>query len=302
MQLFNMRGTSPPAGDDAAAGSSPGRFGGAALPASMAGGALGADDCAASLRFTIEAEIIPRLMLAHRSCGNDDSASAPLQAAADRSAQADELADRLLRRDPADARHFVQTLRQAGMSVESIYLELLAPAARRLGAMWEADLSDFTQVTVGLWRLQQIVHEHSAQFERGRPARPSGRRALLMPAPGSQHTFGLLLVGEFFRRAGWQVAGDPTIGLDMAMRLLAQEPFDLLGLSVGSECHVDTTASAILALREASMNPSLVVLAGGAVANLWPDFAERLGADASAADAAMAVAVADSLVTRRRMD
>ena len=300
MQLFSIRGTAPPGSDEAAAGAS-GHDGDGAGPSTSMSGALGAADCAASLRFTIEAEIIPRLMLAHRSSGNDETPP-PLEDACDRSEQASELADMLLRRDPADARNYVQSLRQAGMSVETLYLDLLAPAARRLGAMWEADLSDFTQVTVGLWRLQQIVHDHSALSDRGRATRVGGRRALLLPSPGSQHTFGLLLVGEFFRRAGWHVAGDPTIELEVAARLLAREPFDLLGLSVGSECHVDMAASAILTLRGASLNPALVVMVGGPVAGLWPDFAERVGADAMAEDAATAVAVADSLVVRRRTD
>ena len=298
MQLFSIRGTAPPGSDEAAAGAS-GHDGDGAGPSTSMSGALGAADCAASLRFTIEAEIVPRLMLAHRNSGNDETPP-PLDDACDRSEQASELADMLLRRDPADARNYVQSLRQAGMSVETLYLDLLAPAARRLGAMWEADLSDFTQVTVGLWRLQQIVHDHSALSDRGRATRVGGRRALLLPSPGSQHTFGLLLVGEFFRRAGWQVVGDPTIGVEAAKGLLAREPFDLLGLSVGSECHVDMAASAILTLRGASLNPSLVVMVGGPVANLWPDFAERIGADATAADAAMAVAMADSLVVQRK--
>ena len=301
MQLFSIRGTAPSGSDDTAAGASDRYGGGATGPGAMSG-APGAGDCAASLRFTIEAEIIPRLMLAHRHSGNDDSAPPRVQHAGASSEQVGELADLLLRRDPADARRYVQALRQAGMSVETLYLDLLAPAARRLGAMWEADLSDFTQVTVGLWRLQQIVHEHSALAGRGPVARTSGRRALLLPSPGSQHTFGLLLVGEFFRRAGWHVAGDPTIELEVAARLLAREPFDLLGLSVGSECHVDMAASAILALRGASLNPALVVMVGGPVAGLWPDFAERVGADAMAEDAATAIAVADSLVVRRRTD
>lgn len=296
MRLFSTRGLVAPAGEDAIGGFA---HGGPSRAAAMEQ-ARDSGDCAASLRQTIEAEIIPRLMLAHRRSDNDDSGPALLQGAPDSDEQAAVLAQMLLRHDAADARGYVQALRLAGMSVEGIYLDLLAPAARRLGAMWEADLSDFTEVTVALWRLQQIVHDHAALFERDRPAHTTGRRALLVPSPGSQHTFGLLLVGEFFRRAGWQVEGDPTIGLEVATRLLALEPFDLVGLSVGSECHVDAAASAILALRRASLNRSLVVLAGGPVANLWPDFAERVGADASAADAAAAVAMADNLVKRRK--
>ncbi|MDH5177200.1 MAG: cobalamin B12-binding domain-containing protein [Gammaproteobacteria bacterium] len=31
---------------------------------------------------------------------------------------------------------------------------------------------------------------------------PRLRRALLIPMPGEQHTFGLMIVADFFRRAG----------------------------------------------------------------------------------------------------
>ena len=288
MQLFT-RGSVSPAGDDAAA------IEGWDAAFGSVGLARAADDCVASLLRTIEVEIIPRLMLAHRQPGNDDIG--PRVAAEPSSAeQVDELTDIVLRRDIADAQAYVQARRQAGLSVEALYLELLAPVAQRLGAMWEADLCDFTQVTVGLWRLQQIVHEHGAAFQRERPARVSARRALLVPAPGSQHTFGLLMVSEFFRRAGWQVVGDPTLSVAAALAAAATEWFDVIGLSVGSECHVDAVASAILALRRASPNPALVVMVGGPIVSLRADFVERVGADATAADAATAVALADQLV------
>ena len=291
MQLFT-RGSASPVSDDAAA------IEGWDAAFGSVGLARATDDCVASLLRTIEAEIIPRLMLAHRQPCNDDIGPR-LSAEPGRAEQVDELTDIILSRGITEAQAYVQARRLAGLSVEALYLELLAPVAQRLGAMWEADLCDFTQVTVGLWRLQQIVHEHGAAFQRERPARVSARRALLVPAPGSQHTFGLLMVSEFFRRAGWQVVGDPTLTVAAALAAATTEWFDVIGLSVGSECHVDAVASAILALRRASPNPSLVVMVGGPVASLRADFVERVGADATAPDAATAVALADQLVRLR---
>ena len=70
-----------------------------------------------------------------------------------------------------------------GASVETLYLDLLAPTARHLGDLWDADVCDFTEVTVGLGRLQQVLHELSPAFQseiaqpRARPARPAGARA-----------------------------------------------------------------------------------------------------------------------------
>lgn len=282
MQLYRRGSVAPSGGTEAAFGPT-GR---------------GDVERAALLLRTIEAEIIPRLMLAHRAPQNDEDRAAPAaQPSPDE--QIVELCDIVLQRDTLAALSYVQARRAAGATVEQIYLNLLGPAAQRLGTLWEADLCDFTQVTVGLWRLQQIVHDHSASFQREHASRVPLRQVLLMAAPGSQHTFGLLIVGEFFRRAGWQVGGNPTLTLEAALAEVAARHVDVIGLTVGSECHVDALASAILALRKASLNRTVVVMVGGPVVALQSDFVERVGADATAPDAAAAVALAERLVAQR---
>lgn len=255
------------------------------------------EDCLASLLRMIEGEIIPRLLLAHGQALND--ATAPCESAMTAQEQVATLADLALHRDAAAARQFVHARLQSGMTVERLFLELLGPTARRLGEMWEADLCDFTQVTVGLWRLQQVVHEHSPTFQSESPAQSSGRRALILAAPGSQHTFGLLIVGEFFRRGGWLVDGDPTMSIGAALALAGAAHFDLIGMSVGSECHVGAVSSAILGLRQASLNPDVVVMVGGPLAGLHPGLADAVGADGTAPDAASALLLADQLLAQR---
>lgn len=263
-----------------------------------AGGALRPTECAASLRRTIEAEIIPRLMLAHLLPGND--ACAPADARPELGAdEVGVLTELVLRRDAAAAQAYVRARQRAGLPVETLFVGLLSPVAMRLGEMWETDLCDFTQVTVGLWRLQQLVFEFSDEFQRDRRMRSSQRRALLAPAPGSQHTFGVVIVGEFFRRAGWDVRGDPGASLAEVRSAIAADSFDLLGLSLGTECQARAVSSAILKLRKASRNPAVVVMVGGPAVVLSPDFASQVGADGTAVDAASAVSEAENLVARR---
>ena len=261
-------------------------------------GAVGPAECAASLRRTIEAEIIPRLMLAHLLPSND--ACAPLDSRPELGPdEVEVLTELVLRRDSAAAQAYVRARQHAGLSVETLFTGLLSPVARRLGEMWETDLCDFTQVTVGLWRLQQLVFEYSDVFQRDRRMRACPRRALLAPAPGSQHTFGVVMVGEFFRRAGWDVRGDPSATLAEVKSCIAGDSFDLLGLSLGAECQAKAVSSAILRLRKASRNPAVVVMVGGPAVVLSPDFASLVGADGTAPDAASAVTEAESLVARR---
>lgn len=124
-----------------------------------------ADDWMGDLARTIEAEIIPRLMLAHG--GADPSAAqVTCEMRAPSSPEVVEFANLVLAQDARVARTWVEAVRARGASPETIFLELLAPAARRLGELWEADLCDFTQVTLGLWRIQQVVHELGRAFAR----------------------------------------------------------------------------------------------------------------------------------------
>ena len=186
----------------------------------------------------------------------------------------------------------------SGVSVETIYLHLLAPAARRLGTWWDEDACDFVDVTMGLWRCQEIVHALSALIPGVAPVTGAERRALFSPAPGEQHGFGALMVEEFFRRDGWQTWSTPVVDEAELMALVAGRTFDVVGLTVSVERHVAPLSRSIAAVRRASRNPRVIVLVGGRVFAERPELALQVGADGTAADGALAVKLADSLLRR----
>jgi methanogenic corrinoid protein MtbC1 len=248
------------------------------------------------LRRTIETEIVPRLMLAHRPRG----IGAPCLDEGDTDVldldDVERLARLVLDDDDDACAGFVSALRERGIGLEQLYLELIAPAARRLGVMWETDDCDFAQVTLGLWRLQNLMFDLSPQVPAARTPRTGPpRRALLAAVPGSQHTLGLLMVSEFFRVAGWEVWSDPCASAGDLTALVRSEWFDLVGLSVGSDGHVEALASLILTLRGASRNPDVAVMVGGAILAGRPELASEVAADLAAADAREAVERADAL-------
>lgn len=250
------------------------------------------------LARTIEAEIIPRLLLAHRVAALQPvpAPGVPPRPSAE---DADALAEMVLGSDATAGLAHVRGLRQAGLPLDVLFLELLAPAARRLGALWEADLCSFADVTVGLWRLHQMVHEFSPDFHADDLQPLHLRRAILVPVPGSQHTLGLLMVAEFFRRAGWQVWGDATVTSRGILSAASGEFYHLVGLSVGSETHVEALRDLIAELRAVSRNPSLAVIVGGPIVLADPALVTQVGADATAEDAPRAVLQAERLVTAR---
>lgn len=248
----------------------------------------------AVLSRAIEHEIIPRLMLAHPAADdylNMLPSSSPQVSVDDVTA----FAKLVLAPDENVANACIETMRSSGISVETIYTDLLAPVARYLGELWEEDLCDFTEVTLGLGRLHQVLRELSPAFSQSNHT-TNGRRALLLPAPGEQHTFGLVMVSEFFRRAGWDVGGGPwEAGADPVM-MVRSEWFDVVGFSLGDVTRLDALAECIKQIRQSAMNSSISILVGGPLFLAHPEYVSFVNADAASTDGAQAPTLAARLV------
>ena len=244
----------------------------------------------------IEDEVIPRLILSQRATSHDVHADAvTLAAAGDECVE--EFTNILLTHEVEVAYAYIDSIRVRGVSLSAVYLELLAPAARSLGEMWEQDRCGFAEVTVALCRLHEILRGLSVGQNPALDTPPLGRRVLLVPVPGEQHTFGLLMVAEFFRRSGWEVWSESLPGARELIGLAGQEWFTLVGLSVGCESHVDGLASTIHSLRKAARNRSVGIMVGGALLCRQPELALHVGADATGMDARQAALQAENLVS-----
>lgn len=251
-----------------------------------------------SLLRTIEADIIPRLLLAHQTIAplNEQAPTTDLPTVT--TADVDRLTRLTQSRDFAAVWKEVDGQRVRGVPLEAVFLDLLAPVARRLGRLWEDDLLDFTGVTIALMRLQQVMRELAPAFSAQCALRPrqTPLRILVTTAPGEQHRFGVLMVAEFFRRAGWEVRED-TVNSDAALRqLLAESHFDLLGLSLGSQTGLDALSWTIQASRDATLNRDLGIMVGGPAFADNPAHVARVGADLTASDARSAVANAENFI------
>jgi len=190
----------------------------------------------------------------------------------------------------------VDGLLALGVGVDVVLLDLLSPCARRLGVMWEEDECSFADVTVGLCRLQQVVHLIGERV----PALPAPRRnALFSLTPGDQHTFPLAVVAEFFRQEGWRAETAPDASYDELVALVAGRSFDLVGFSMADEQWLETLPAVILGVRRASRNPLVRVMVGGRVFAGRPARVAEMGADASADDAVQAVRMAARIVDSR---
>jgi methanogenic corrinoid protein MtbC1 len=252
-------------------------------------------DCVELLTRMVEGEIIPRLLLAHQSemAPPPTTRSAPAPALGPETT--DEFARMVLSNEADTLMIYVGSLLDSGVSIQAIYMDLLAPTARRLGEYWDADYCSFADVTIGLGRLQQILHELSRRSTRAHD-QGRGRAALLATLPGEQHTFGLLVVEEFFRRAGWRTWSEPCAAGDDLAGMVSGQWFDVFGLSVSCDSHLDEVAAIITSVRRASKNRTIRVMVGGRLFNEHPELAAEVGADITASTGEGAVTAADGAV------
>jgi MerR family transcriptional regulator, light-induced transcriptional regulator len=250
----------------------------------------------AALARMIESEIIPRLMIAHRPAAVQRPHDAT-QISEIRREEVLAFAPMSIERDAAALLEFAEGLVERGVAIESILLDLIVPAARELGSRWEEDTTDFLDVTMGLWRMQELSYELTSRLPVSFAM--TRHRALFSPMPGDQHSFGSLMVAEFFRLSGWHSQGMIEPERAALLAELAAGDYDLYGLNVTRDQDLDDLEALISDVRHASRNKKLIVLVGGRAIPGDAGYVEARGADATAGDARDAVAVAARLIVER---
>lgn len=241
-----------------------------------------------SIAALVEGEIVPRLMAARTPCDCGDVIEFPSAQTA-----ADALLPLTLASDAAPLFDRIDALLAGGVATDALLVDVLPPVARRLGRLWEDDERDFVEVTMGLWRLQQVVHDLSSR----RPAPAAeGPRALFAAMPGDQHGFGATIIEEIFRQTGWRTTLLVDIDDDELTATLAAGWQDIAGLTVSQTCHIDRLPSLIRRMRAASFNPDLRIMVGGPAFARDAMLATKVGADGTATDARQALRVAGALV------
>ena len=256
------------------------------------------------LSRTVEVEIIPRLVMAH---GNALQQIAPSNSAA----HGDEVAsfaELVLGTESHRAAEFIQSCRERGVSLETIYLDLMVPAARHLRHAWMNDEWDFADVTLALWRMQQLLREFSPAFCADATVKSAGLRALLTPAPGEKQDighmmFGLVLAGEFFRRDGWNTWIEPDPASAAFIETIRTQWFDVVEFFASNDKKLEDLATNIRMVRRESSNRNIGVMVCGPAFTERPELVLLVGGDAVVSDFSQETLQAQNVVnllTERR--
>lgn len=246
---------------------------------------------------TIKTQIIPRIVLALRSLPTSKPAETSEQSSP---GAVEQFAALVLGNEDGAAFAHVETLLAQGASVESIFLDLLAPTARMLGTQWEADATDFASVTLGVGRLQRIMRRLGEDFFNEGGQGHGGESVLLTIIPGEQHSFGLSMVAEFFRRAGWNLCTGPFSSHEELTALVHNHWFDVVGFSVSSDRRLNELKKDIHDIRRDSRNRHVGIMLGGPMMTIHPELVGTMGADMMSADAATAPQSARELIVQMK--
>lgn len=263
----------------------------------------------ALLADVVEGQVIPRLMLAHKAAAPEENIETVngifQQGASDQRTLdpgiVEPFATLVLNGSVEDLEDFVVQVTRDGFTTDAIYLDLMAPAARLLGQYWEDDKCSFTDVTLGLGRLQTLLYRLSAAQDSTYKSNENSPKALFLTPEGSQHSLGVRMVEELFREAGWRTICEINTSTAILTSMVRQEAFDLVGIGLSTEGQVAQTRDIIHQIRAASQNPAVQIILGGKLVIDDPSIAARVGADLFARDGKEAIVIANKLLYKQTL-
>lgn len=196
----------------------------------------------------------------------------------------------------------VAQLRDSGVPIEAIFLQVIQPAAQHLGQGWSDDRLSFTDVTIALGHLQQLFSSLLDDFQCIGPSDAPSTAETILPSaffctlPGATHRLGVQMVRAFFARAGWRTRLGQGDEAALVSQITAMRPA-LVGLSLNSETDLRSAGALILRVRNACRGFRPTIMVGGAAVPFFPKLVERLDADIVSGDATDALNRAVHLLT-----
>jgi methanogenic corrinoid protein MtbC1 len=251
------------------------------------------------LNKTIESEIIPRLLMGHKV---ELSSELAADKAGELEVKQTEIVDfcQILIDGPIeDCFSFIECMQKSGHSLISLYVNLIPASTRRLQELWENDENSFTEVTLALGRAQNLIHQLSPIFVDQSNLSDYQGSALLINVPGSQHTLGILMLGEFFKLAGWNAAVEIEISSDELLDRIRSQACDLVGISVSTEAQWDTMESLLKEIKKIPKNKDVLTMVGGPLFDYKPELVSACSADVCALTAEEAIKKASALLSQR---
>ena len=176
----------------------------------------------------------------------------------------------------------ITVLKTHGVSINYIVLDLIPTIARRLGKQWEDDTLSFAEVSIGVNRLERVIHKLDYLFQVTQLEKRGDHSILISVFPESQHSLGTLILSNYFIHSGWRVYRPENTSLKSISRELESNKHDAIAISISCDEQLERLPNTISALREKSKNPKIIVLIGGPLYNKAPAKFDHIKADIKA--------------------
>ncbi len=200
----------------------------------------------------------------------------------------------LLAANRNDALRVVLDAVNAGIAIESIYLDVIQPTQRELGLLWQAGKISVAQEHYCTAATQFVMAQLHPYFV----TTTASERTLVATCVGDElHEVGLRIVADLFEMNGWNTIylGANTTP-DSIAETIASNGAHALAVSITMTQHLFELADVISVVRAHQACDRVKVLVGGYPFNVDPFLWRRLDVDASATDAKLAIRVVNQLV------
>ncbi len=181
-----------------------------------------------------------------------------------------------------------------GLDVRDAYLHVFQPVLREVGRLWQTGRIGVAHEHFATAATQAVM---SLLYPRIFATRRVGRSLVATCVSGEQHEIGVRMVADFFEMAGWDTyylgANTPARSVVAAVE---ERNAQVLAVSATITAHIGAVAELIDAVRRGIGARPLRIIVGGYPFTVEPELWKAVGSDASASDAAEAVAVAGRLI------
>lgn len=178
----------------------------------------------------------------------------------------------------------VDDARAGGLDIRTIYLDVLQPALRMIGQLWQENALTVAEEHLATAITQSAMLRVYADL---RMPEADGPILIAACADTERHEIGLRMLCDFLDVRGWETvflgASVPAEGL---IEMVRQRAPDAIALSASILPHLPQVRSTISQIREAvgeERQPTIIV--GGRPFLERPHLAETMGADLTASDA-----------------
>lgn len=201
--------------------------------------------------------------------------------------------------DEAERHEILARIMKHGVSAHDVIEDVVPATARYMGELWATDKLSFADVTIGTARLQETVRSIGVRQVDSGNADPAGPAIMLVVPRIEQHTLGIFVVAEQFRRLGVRV--HMTLGNNQAeiLRLIRLHSFAMVGVTASCRRTLASVRDLVKTIRTGVPRITPVVV-GGPVTDLGLDIIAMTGADYVAGNAEEALRLCEIETTVQR--